>query len=216
VLRAIPVIVSAILMSRPTMPIGEARHYAHVLAEEAEKHAFDPLTVVAIVHFETHWRPNLVSPDGEDYGLGQIRARFWGACRDDDDPVHHPSEACLAAKASLLDGATNLRHVSTIITANRELCKEKSKSANLPNWLAGYEGLNSPSRDRWCAPGPKTWRVVAYRQQLVADLVTKPALAAAAKAKPAEKKAGVARVAERKPEHRATPARPRLRDAATP
>src|SRR6202034_3338023 len=130
-----------------------------------------------------------------------IRARFWGACRDDEDPVHHPSEACLAAKASLLDGATNLRHVSAIITANRDLCKTKVGSANLPNWLAGYEGLNSPSRHRLGRPGPKTWRVVAYRQQLVADLVTKPALAlaAAAKAKPAEKKAGVVRVAERKP-----------------
>jgi|HubBroStandDraft_4_1064222.scaffolds.fasta_scaffold212392_2 hypothetical protein len=181
-------------MSRPAMPIAEARRYAHVLAEEAEAHAFDPLTVVAIVHFETRWRPSLVSPDGEDYGLGQVRARFWGACRDDEDPVHHPSEACLATKASLLDGAANLRHVATIITANRELCKAKVGSAWLPKWLAGYEGMNSPSRDRWCAPGPKTWQVVGYRQQLVAELVTKPALAAAAKAK-----AAAAKVAAPKP-----------------
>ncbi len=199
VFRPIPVIVSAILMSRPAMPIAEARRYAHVIAEEAEKRSFDPLTVVAIVHFESRWRPGLVSPDGEDHGLGQIRARFWGACRDDEDPVHHPSPACLATKASLLDGATNLRHVATIISANRELCKEKVQSDRLPRWLAGYEGLNSPSRDRWCAPGPKTWAVVGYRQQLVAELVTKPALAAAAKAKAKAAKARAETKADRTP-----------------
>jgi hypothetical protein len=204
VVRALSLIVSAILMSRPAMPIAEARRYARVLAEEAEQHAFDPLTVVAIVHFESRWRPSVVSPDGEDYGLGQVRARYYGACRDDEDPVHHPSAGCLATKASLLDGATNLRRVAAIISANRELCKEKVMSDSLPRWLAGYEGMNSPSRDRWCAPGPKTWRVVGYRRQLVAELVTKPALAAAAKARAAAaktpaRKAGVggARIAKK-------------------
>ena len=138
------------------MPVAEARRYAHVLQEEAAKHAFDPLTAVAIVHFETHWQPGLVSPDGEDYGLGQIRARFVGACRGDEDPVGHPSDACRAAKGSLLVGENNLRRMSVIISANRELCKEKTGSADLPQWLAGYEGLNSPSRDRWCAPSART------------------------------------------------------------
>jgi hypothetical protein len=198
------------------MPVAEATRYARVLSEEAVKRAFDPLTGVAIIHFETRWRPGLVSPDGEDYGLGQIRGRFLSACRGDADPVGDPSEGCKAAKATLLVGETNIRRMAAIITANRGLCKEKTGNADLPRWLAGYEGLSSPARDRWCAPGPKTWRVVAYRQQLVADLVTKPALAAAAKAKPSEKKAGVVRVAERKPEHRGTQPRPRLRDAATP
>src|SRR5262249_27255554 len=158
--------VSAILLSRPAMLPAEARRYAVVLQEEAAKHAFDPLTVVAIVHFETHWRPGLVSADGEDFGLGQGRARFWGGCPNDADPAHAPDPACRATKASLLDGVTNLRRIATIITANRILCKEKVGSANLPRWLAGYEGLNSPSRDRWCAPTDLTWRVVDYRRTL--------------------------------------------------
>jgi hypothetical protein len=189
---------------------AEARRYAVVLQEEAAKHAFDPLTVVAIVHYETRWRPGLVSSDGEDYGLGQVRARFWGACRNDADPVHHPSPGCLATKASLLDGVTNLRRVATIITANRILCKEKVGSDNLPRWLAGYEGLNSPSRDRWCAPSELTWRVVDYRKTLVEMLVPKPKPAPipAAKAPPAAPKprpaaAKVVTVAKAAPAHRA-------------
>ena len=81
-LRPIAVIVSAILLSRPTMPRTEAVRYAHALQAEAQAHDFDPLTGVAIIHYETRWNPTLVSPDGEDYGLAQIRARFFGACRE--------------------------------------------------------------------------------------------------------------------------------------
>ncbi len=172
--RALKLIVTAILMSRPGMPAAEATRYARVLQDEGVKRAFDPLTAVAIVHFETRWRPGLVSPDGEDYGLGQIRARFVGACRSDDDPLGHPSDACRAAKASLLAGETNLRRMAVIITANRELCKEKTGRDDLPRWLAGYEGLNFPGRDRWCAPIDKTWQVVEYRKKLVEMLAPPP------------------------------------------
>lgn len=172
--RALQVIVSAILLSRPSMPLPEARRYARVLQEEAAQHDFDPFTVVAIVHFESRWHPGVVSPDGEDFGLGQVRARWWGACRDDADPVHDPSPGCRAVKAQLLGGEHNLRRVARIITANRELCKAKTGKADLPRWLAGYEGLNSPSRDVWCAPSAKTWQVVDYRKKLVETLAPAP------------------------------------------
>jgi hypothetical protein len=174
VFRAIPVIVSAILLSRPTMPLAEARRYARVLQEEAMKRSFDPFTAVAIIHYESRWRPGIVSSDGEDFGLGQVRARWMSGCRGDEDPVHNPSAACRAAKAALLVGENNIRRMGVIITANRELCKEKLGDELLPHWLAGYEGLNSPSRDRWCAPNYLTWRVVEYRKQLVETFSPKP------------------------------------------
>jgi hypothetical protein len=177
--RALQLIVSAILLSRPAMPTAEAGRYARVLQQEAAKHSFDPLTAVAIVHFETHWRPGLVSPDGEDYGLGQIRARYMAGCRGDEDPVNNPSDACRAAKAGLLVGENNLRRMAAIITANRELCKEKTGNANLPQWLAGYEGYNAPASDRWCTPGAKSWQVVEYRKHLIEVLVARPKVAVA-------------------------------------
>jgi hypothetical protein len=173
-IRALPIIVQAILLSRPSMPLPEARRYAKVLQEEAARNDYDPFTVVAIVHHESRWRPGAVSADGEDYGLGQIRARWYGACRTDADPVHDPSPGCRAAKAALLSGEANLRRISVIIRANRELCKEKTDSANLPRWLAGYQGLNSPSHDRWCAPSGITWEVVEYRKKLVDQLAPPP------------------------------------------
>lgn len=188
--RSIPLLVSAILMSRPAMPKAEATRYAVVLNEVAAANDFDPLTAVAIIHFETHWYPALVSADGEDYGLGQVRARYLPACRDDADPLAAPSPACEAAKQNLLDGAFNIRRMATIITANREMCRERTGTAKAPQWLAGYQGYSSPGNDRWCSPGEKTWRVLDYRKELIAALLPPPRPKVRVAAKGAPAKAG--------------------------
>jgi hypothetical protein len=173
-LRSIAVIVSGIMLSRPGMPQAEAERYARILQEEAKEHGFDPLTVVAMVHFESGWRPEAVSKDGEDYGLGQVRARFVGACRNDADPLNAPSEECQKVKDSLLDAETNLREIARIITDARKLCTDKTGAAPLHRWLASYQGLNFPSQKKWCKPGKKTWRVVRYREELVRRLASPP------------------------------------------
>ncbi|MDI1442898.1 hypothetical protein [Polyangium sp. 6x1] len=173
-IRPIAVLVAGMLLSRPGMPKDEANRYARVLAEVAAARGFDPLVAVAIVHFETQWRPSLVSADGEDYGLGQVRARYAGACRDDADPVNAPSEACQRAKDSLLDGVTNLRRMGAIIGANMEFCKAKTGSAKAERWLSGYQGYGDPARGRFCEPGEKTRIVLDYYKDLVAKLAPKP------------------------------------------
>ena len=186
---SVAVIVSAILLSRPEMPRDEATRYAEAIREMAKEQAIDPLTAVAIIHFETHFRPELVSPDGEDHGLGQVRARFVGACKDDADPVGAPSEACKAVKASLLDGVTNIRRMGFIIGANRDLCKDKTGSAKTSQWLAGYQGYNDPERGKWCKPGPKTWKVIGYAKELAKTAARGPAAPAKAPAKAVDKPA---------------------------
>ncbi|MDC3953046.1 hypothetical protein [Polyangium jinanense] len=173
-IRPIAVLVAGMLLSRPGMPKDEANRYARVLAEVAAARGFDPLIAVAIVHFETQWRPTLVSADGEDYGLGQVRARFAGACRDDADPVNAPSEACQRVKDSLLDGATNLRRMGGIIAANMEFCKVRTGSAKTERWLSGYQGYGDPERGRFCEPGEKTRIVLDYYKDLVAKLAPPP------------------------------------------
>ncbi|MDI3281770.1 hypothetical protein [Polyangium sp. 15x6] len=173
-IRPIAVLVAGMLLSRPGMPKDEANRYARVLAEVAAARGFDPLIAVAIVHFETQWRPTLVSADGEDHGLGQVRARFAGACRDDADPVNAPSEACQRVKDSLLDGATNLRRMGAIIAANMEFCKVRTGSTKAERWLSGYQGYGDPERGRFCEPGPKTRIVLDYYKELVAKLAPPP------------------------------------------
>ena len=180
-LRPLAMIVAAILLTRPEMRQEHAERFASVLRDEAKARNFDPLTAVAIVHFESGWNPGVVSENGEDYGLGQVRARFIGACEDDADPLNSPSPECKAVKQSLLDAETNLHTMSMLISENKKLCLARVKSAALPRWLASYQGLNFPKQKKWCAPGEKTWKVVKCRSYLERTLTArKPA------AKPAQ------------------------------
>ena len=171
VIRPLTIIIAAMLLSRPGMHRAEAVRYATVLQQEAREHDFDPLTGVAIINRESHWLPRVVSADGEDYGLAQIRARYIGACRGDTDPVHAPSEACRHVQKSLLDGAYNIRVMATLITRNRELCKQKTGTALFDQWLASYEGRNYPSSDKWCQSTEQTQQVVRYRRWLISKVV---------------------------------------------
>lgn len=170
-LRPLAVIIAAMYLTRPGLPYPEAERYAKVIQEEAKSRDFDPLSAVAIVHFETGFFPELVSDNGEDYGLGQIRARYVGACKGDEDPVNHPSEECKAVKAQLLEGEENLRWVAKLITRNRKFCKEKTGTAWFQQWLASYQGLNFPKQKKWCQPKKKTWRVVKYHKHLTRELL---------------------------------------------
>jgi hypothetical protein len=169
VIRPLAIIASAILLSRPELAREQAERYAKVVQEEAKARGFDPLTMVAIVHTESGWHPEVVSQNGEDYGLGQIRARYVGACKSDPDPRDAPGPACRAAKESLLEAETNLRLMAQLITDHRKLCREKARSAALPRWLASYQGLNFPKQNRWCVPGAKTWSVIKYHAKLVRE-----------------------------------------------
>lgn len=168
--RPIVAIVAAILISRPDLPRDEATRYARVLRAEAKAHDFDPLTAVAIIHYESGWIPDIVSESGEDYGLGQIRARYIGACRHDANPLHAPGAACRAVKRSLLVPENNIRQMARLITNHRQLCRDKTGSAKFHQWLASYQGRNYPKENRWCDADEKTWQVIRYRRWLVAEV----------------------------------------------
>lgn len=169
VVRPLFIIVAAILLSRPGVSEEEATTWAEVLQREAQEHDFDPLTGVAIIATESGFQPDAISQSGEDYGLGQIRARYVGACKRDSDPLNHPSPDCKQEKARLLEAEHNIEVMADLITRNRKLCKEKTGSATLPRWLASYQGRNYPKQNKWCQPGKKTYDVIAYRSWLIAQ-----------------------------------------------
>jgi hypothetical protein len=172
VIRPVAILISAMMLSRPGIPKDEATRYARALNEIAAQNDIDPLTAVAIIHYETGFRPTLISADGEDHGLGQVRARYLSACREDPDPVHDPSEACRAAKLALLDGVINIRRMGMIIAANKEFCKKQVGSARTPQWLSGYQGYGTFGH--FCTPGEKTWRVIKYQDELIERFAPKP------------------------------------------
>ncbi len=163
-------------LTRPSMPSEEANRYARVLQSQAKQYGFDPFSVVAIVHYETGWLPDVVSRDGEDHGLGQIRARYRGACRKDPDPLHHPTLACRQEKARLLNGEENLKEIARIIDANRKMCRKKTGTAWFKQWLSAYQGYAPKKKGNkriYCQPGPKTFRVMNYRKYLIEKIIRK-------------------------------------------
>ena len=146
-IRSIAVIAWAILLSNPALPKKQARAYAKTLQKTAKDHNFDPFSGIAIIHSESRWRQSVISPDGEDYGLGQIRARYVKGCRGDKDPVKHPSASCKAAKARLLDGHHNIRRLGVHITQWRKTCRRITKRPALfHRWLHGYGGMGRPRK----------------------------------------------------------------------
>lgn len=168
------------------MENAEAERFARALQTQAEAHDFDPLTGVAIIHFESNFNPAVISASGEDYGLAQIRARYIGACKYTKDPVKNPTPGCRKLKQQLLNPEANIRVMAEVVTANRKFCKQKIGSTQLQHWLASYQGRNNVRKKRYCVPGEGTWKVINYRRFLLKELkvaanppqpkpVTKPA-----------------------------------------
>jgi hypothetical protein len=170
VFRSIAAIVLAIRFAHPEVSEADATRYAAALQVEAREHDFDPLTGVAIIHHESRFHPRAISPDGEDYGLAQVRARHVGACRKDKNPRRHPSAACRAVKERLLEPEESIRVMAELITSHRKLCRKKAGSTTMLSWLASYQGRNSIKEDRWCTPGDGTHQVIRYRDRLVREV----------------------------------------------
>lgn len=179
-LRPLWIIVWAIGFSKPSMPQHQRASYAKVIRSEARDHQIDPFTLVSIIHHESRWRSNVISPDGEDVGLAQIRARYLKGCRGDKDPVNKPSASCRAAKARLKSGAYNIRVMAGAITRWRKLCRKKTgRPALFHRWLHGYGGKTNIKRGLWCNQRrtrgkwrdlpvhPKLRRIINYRRKLV-------------------------------------------------
>jgi hypothetical protein len=170
VFRTIAAIALAIRIGHPDVSEDAATTYATALQAEAQRNDFDPLTGVAIIHRESRFHPRAISPDGEDYGLAQVRARHFGACAKDKDPVRHPSAACRAVKQRLLTPEENIRVMAELITMHRKICRQKTGHNGLQNWLASYQGSNSVKEGRWCTPSDGSQTVAEYREHLLRAL----------------------------------------------
>ncbi len=155
------------------MNISRAHRYAKVIRAETKRARFDPLTVVALVHHESSWRPGLVSRDGEDIGLGQIRARFFGKCRSDPSPVKAPGKGCRAVRARLQIGTYNLKRVVTALSLWRKTCRKRTGRAMLRNTLMGYGGLSRPKQNQWCGLARRRGRWVRQSTPWVVERIIK-------------------------------------------
>jgi hypothetical protein len=146
--RSSHIVAVAIGKSRPKLPYKSRLVWAKLLIKTAKKHDFDPFTGVAIVHNESRWHPGAVSANGEDFGLGQIRARFIKGCRRDIPAAKDTSKSCTAVKARLLSLDHGIRNLGRAITQWRKTCRKVTgKAALLRRWLHGYGGMGKTARN---------------------------------------------------------------------
>lgn len=159
-------ILAAILLCRPAIPLPEARAYAALVSTAPA----DPLLVVALIDRETGWVARAVSSDGAYVGLGQVAWRF--RCVRGLATVRRAR--CASERRRLLDGAYNLRAVFSIINDWRELCRRTTgQVATVAGWISAYEGvrgqtcgLQRDSNGRWAeAPQPRVTREILARAE---------------------------------------------------
>jgi len=147
-LRPLAVIVALIGYSAPGLPHVAKVRYARVIQKQAHKRHFDPATYVALVEHESHWRAGTESADGEDIGLGAIRARYVSACRRDPQPVKSPGKACLAVRESLRNGEHNIRVMARTLSSKRKWCKQRTGTAWIWQTIGAYGGLGCRHKAR--------------------------------------------------------------------
>lgn len=123
--REIAQIILAIQLSTTSpVPASRINSWAHVIQQQAVKIDVDPVEIVAIIAHESQFHERAISQDHEDYGLMQVRARYYG-------PWHN----------ALLNGEHNIRVGAYVIGLSKDICRKKfGREPTTQEWLAGYQG----------------------------------------------------------------------------
>lgn len=146
-LRALAQIILSIQLSaQPQTKLPETRieMLANCIQQQAMSADVDPFIIVAIITHESQWRERVISDDGFDYGLMQVRAIYYGGSSSD-----------------LLIGENNIKVGAYQIKLSKEYCRNKlHREPTTEEWLAPYQG-GKPSGYN-CTPTKMTKQVVAF------------------------------------------------------
>lgn len=147
-------IVLAINIASPHMPMNAAKWYGSVIQERERNIHIDPLIEISIATHESRWNSQLVSSDGEDYGLMQVRAKYCS----------FPSER-------LLNGGINLYIGANLMRSNYNYCQKKlGRPPETQEWLSCFQGsCRTPATT--CKPTRLTNTIEKYAQCLEQSLI---------------------------------------------
>jgi hypothetical protein len=150
--RELVQIILAIQLSTSNVLYIKAVSLAKVMQKDAVKEGIDPFILIAIAQHESKFHESIISQDGEDYGLLQIRARHYGS-----NPNY------------LLVGENNINVGSYIIRKDKEYCeRELGRKPATQEWLSVYQGSQSAYK---CKPTAMTNDVETYAMCLQNNIV---------------------------------------------
>ena len=179
--RDVATIAWAIGVDHKHLSLKARRLFAKELQDAGRRHNFDAFTGVALIWHESRWRAWRVSHDGEDFGLGQIRARYVRGCRRDIPGAQDTSSSCEAAKATLLNPVWAIRRMGALIAGKRAWCrKHTGKPALFARWLHAYGYKQRKNLKCNMQRTKKGWkdqtvpreirRIIQYRKRLISLL----------------------------------------------
>lgn len=117
--------------------------YARPICDAARMAAVDPIHLIAYVQHESNFRRDVVSRDGEDVGLGQIRLKFQPACAGKP----RSSSECKAEYYRLLEPGYNLRVLAGKVRAAKKRVNYVA-DPRPERWLAALAGSENPNHKR--------------------------------------------------------------------
>lgn len=142
--REIAQIILAINLSTSTVPDARVVQFAQQIQSRSVYVNVDPFMVTAIILHESQFNERAISGDQEDFGLMQIRARFY------------PGQ-----KLILLEGIHNIKVGTHLIKLNKDMCRNFLKREPLTQeWFACYTG--SCTKGGMCKPTKLTKKIEDY------------------------------------------------------
>jgi len=149
----LPLIYFAIHLIHPGIPSVMVDSYAAIIDKQAAAVNVDPLTFVAIIEHESHFNASAISPDGEDYGLMQVRARHYGGRAE-----------------WLLNPEVNIRAGGYIIKKSKDFCRNYlHREPEMQEWMACFQGSCTPNQ--MCKPTKLTKIIEDYQSCLEDDVL---------------------------------------------
>ena len=154
--REIAQIVLGIHLSAPHLPMVKAEQFAPVIQQQAQAIDVDPLTIVSIIEHESLFRERVISADGQDYGLMQVRAKFHLHNRSGD---------------WLLNGTSNIRAGVRLLKYSRDLCASVlGREPKVSEFVACYAG-SCYNHERMCKPINLSRQIEKYQDCLETDIL---------------------------------------------
>lgn len=107
-----------------SLPSQTVELYAKQIQKSCEVKGVEPLEIIAIITHESQWNAGIISPNGFDYGLMQIRKKYYKGNAN-----------------NLLDPLLNINIGVYYAYINKEFCfKLLKRDASFQEWLSGYTG----------------------------------------------------------------------------
>lgn len=114
--------------ARTAVDLTRGRILAAIIIREADAHQLDPLIVAAIIARESSFDPRAVGPDGQDFGLMQIRR---GGAVDGRHSAY--------ADAALMNPPINIALGVAYLARQRDLCTAAGKPEPA-FWVTKFNG----------------------------------------------------------------------------